>query len=116
MEFRSGMIGQVSEDYCNWQRRLCRSFQTRSNKIFVLLTKKKRKATEDQKNWNCFCILPTENPTTFVPMSSTFKGREEAFLNIPKIALKNFKVKVSIIGCILCLSIEKLCLDIEEDT
>lgn len=35
MEFRSGMIGQVSEDYCNWQRRLCRSFQTRANKIFM---------------------------------------------------------------------------------
>lgn len=85
-------------------------------KSLCLVTKKEKKATEDQKNWNCFCILPTENPTTFVPMSSTFQGREEAFLNRPKIALKFFKVKGSIIGCILCLSIEKLCLGIEEDT
>lgn len=38
MEFRSGMIG----DYCSWQR-LCRSLQTCANKIFILLTKKKKK-------------------------------------------------------------------------
>lgn len=48
-------------------------------------------------------------------MSSNFQGRKEALLNRPKIALKIVKVKVSIIGCILCLSIEKLFLDIEQD-
>jgi len=80
-----------------------------------LLTKKKRKATEGQKNGNCFCIVPTENPITFVPMSSTFQGREEAFLNRPKIALKISKVEVSIVACILCLSIKRQCVDVTED-
>lgn len=94
--------------------------QTYANKIFILRTKqkekKKKKGYTGSKNWNCFCILPAEKQTTFVPMSSTVQGRKEAFLNRPKIALKIVKVKVSIIGCILCLSIEKLCLDTEEDT
>lgn len=49
-------------------------------------------------------------------MGSTFQGSKEDFPNRPKIALKIVKVKVSIIGCTLCLSIEKLCLDIEQDT
>lgn len=81
MEFRSGMIG----DYCSWQR-LCRSLQTCANKIFILLTKKKKKEKKVKK-WlhrikkfrTAFVSFQVKRKLPLFPWVQIFKAERKPF-------------------------------------